>query len=92
MNPGGVRLGSPALTSRGFKEADFVKVADFLHRGVQIGLDLQAKSGKKLVDFTPHLEGNAELALLRRDVEEFADAFPMPGNGSEVLEFVRALA
>jgi glycine hydroxymethyltransferase len=92
MNPGGVRLGSPALTSRGFKEADFVKVADFLHRGVQIGLDLQAKSGKKLVDFTPHLEGNAELALLRRDVEAFADTFPMPGNGSEVLECARALA
>ena len=34
--PGGIRIGTPALTTRGFREADFVKVADFLHRGVQI--------------------------------------------------------
>ena len=30
LTPGGVRLGTPALTSRGLKEQDFVKVADFL--------------------------------------------------------------
>lgn len=32
--PGGVRLGSPALTSRGFVEADFDKVAEFVERCV----------------------------------------------------------
>ena len=31
MTPGGVRIGSPAMTSRGLKEADFDKIADFLH-------------------------------------------------------------
>jgi glycine/serine hydroxymethyltransferase len=30
----GIRLGTPALTSRGFKEEDFEKVADFLHEGM----------------------------------------------------------
>lgn len=30
--PGGIRVGSPALTTRGFNEQDFVKVADFIHR------------------------------------------------------------
>lgn len=30
--PGGVRIGSPALTTRGFVERDFVRVADFLDR------------------------------------------------------------
>ncbi len=30
--PGGVRIGTPALTTRGFKEDDFVRVADFLDR------------------------------------------------------------
>jgi len=39
--PGGVRIGTPALTSRSFKENDFVKVADFLHRAVQIALRIQ---------------------------------------------------
>ena len=26
MSPGGVRIGAPAMTSRGLKEADFVQV------------------------------------------------------------------
>ena len=30
--PGGIRIGTPALTTRGFREADFVRVADFLDR------------------------------------------------------------
>eukprot|EP00168_Porphyra_purpurea_P008688 TRINITY_DN2109_c0_g1_i7.p1 TRINITY_DN2109_c0_g1~~TRINITY_DN2109_c0_g1_i7.p1 ORF type:complete len:259 (-),score=56.01 TRINITY_DN2109_c0_g1_i7:236-1012(-) len=33
MNPGGVRIGSPAMTSRGLVEADFEQIAHFLHRG-----------------------------------------------------------
>merc|ERR1712216_657675 len=49
--PGGVRIGAPAMTSRGLKEADFEKIGDFLHRGTQLGLEVQEKCGKKLVDF-----------------------------------------
>ena len=41
MNPGGVRLGTPALTTRGLDEADFEKVAEFLHRGCEIALKTQ---------------------------------------------------
>ena len=37
MSPGGIRLGSCALTSRGYKEADFVKVGEFLHQGIMLG-------------------------------------------------------
>ncbi|CAL1289461.1 unnamed protein product [Larinioides sclopetarius] len=33
LNPGGIRLGTPALTTRGLKECDFQKVAEFIHRG-----------------------------------------------------------
>jgi glycine hydroxymethyltransferase len=32
MVPGGLRMGSPALTSRGFVESDFVQVAEFVDR------------------------------------------------------------
>merc|ERR1712216_844539 len=35
MAPGGIRIGMPAMTTRGLKEADFVKVGEFLHRGLQ---------------------------------------------------------
>lgn len=33
LNPGGVRLGTPALTTRGLVESDMVKVAEFIHKG-----------------------------------------------------------
>lgn len=33
LNPSGIRLGTPALTTRGLIEKDFDKVVDFIHRG-----------------------------------------------------------
>ena len=64
MSPSGVRLGTPALTSRNFKEADFVKVADHLHRCVQIALQVQERSGAKLMkDFVVALANNEEIAV-----------------------------
>lgn len=38
FRPGGIRLGTPALTSRGFKEGDFVEVANFIHKGLSFSL------------------------------------------------------
>ena len=34
LKPSGIRLGSPALTSRGLNEQDFLKVAEFIDRGM----------------------------------------------------------
>ncbi|OMH78714.1 Serine hydroxymethyltransferase 2 [Zancudomyces culisetae] len=42
VSPGGVRIGTAALTSRGFVEQDFTKVAEFLHAAVQLSLDIQS--------------------------------------------------
>jgi len=33
MNPSGIRLGLPALTSREFKEKEVIQVADFIDQG-----------------------------------------------------------
>lgn len=33
LRPSGLRLGTPALTSRGFQEQDFHRVAVFIHKG-----------------------------------------------------------
>ncbi len=35
MNPSGVRLGTPAMTTRGFKEDQAIQVADFIHGVVE---------------------------------------------------------
>eukprot|EP01111_Echinosteliopsis_oligospora_P015727 TRINITY_DN6305_c0_g1_i3.p1 TRINITY_DN6305_c0_g1~~TRINITY_DN6305_c0_g1_i3.p1 ORF type:complete len:488 (+),score=150.48 TRINITY_DN6305_c0_g1_i3:286-1749(+) len=79
LTPGGVRLGAPALTSRGLKEADFAQVGSFLDRLVKICLDIQKKTGKKMVDFEKALPDNQELASLKKEVESFASNFYMPG-------------
>jgi glycine hydroxymethyltransferase len=41
INPGGVRLGTPALTTRGLKEDDFDHVAEFLHRACELAVQAQ---------------------------------------------------
>lgn len=92
LNPGGVRLGTPALTTRGFQEADFEMVAEFLHRGFGIALrvqeiarlEMEAAGGVKVLlkDFRRVLSTNDEILVqiesLRRDVNEFASCFEMP--------------
>ena len=42
----GFLVGAPALTSRNFKEEDFVKVVQFIDRGVKIALEAQKSTGK----------------------------------------------
>lgn len=41
VNPGGVRLGTPALTTRGLMEIDFDLVAGFLDRGCTLAIEAQ---------------------------------------------------
>ncbi|RKO92644.1 serine hydroxymethyltransferase [Blyttiomyces helicus] len=88
--PGGVRVGTPALTSRSFKEADFVQVAEFLHRAAQLAISIQATSGKLIKDFIVALDKSEEVKALKADVEKFARSFPMPGfNPDSVPAYAR---
>eukprot|EP00897_Mesotaenium_endlicherianum_P010638 jgi/Mesen1/9602/ME000659S08979 len=79
LSPGGVRIGTPAMTSRGFKEADFEQVANFLEKAIQITLQIQREHGKLLRDFNKGLEGSTAIAELKKEVEAFATSFSMPG-------------
>lgn len=83
LTPSGIRLGAPALTSRGFTEKDFEKVAEFFDRGVALTVDIKAKTGKKLADFKAHLAGGASaepaLEALAQDVADWASTFPTVG-------------
>ena len=85
--PGGIRLGTSALTSRDLKEEDIKLVADFLHRAVQTALVLQNEAGSKLLkDFvrvaTTPQEGKVgaqQVVDLRKEVQKFARRWPLPG-------------
>lgn len=87
LNPGGLRVGTCALTSRGFKEADFVQVAAFLHRAIGIAVAIQNKSGKLLKDFLSALDSNEDIKKLAHDVKSFAVKFTMPGFDVKTMKY-----
>ena len=92
LTPGGIRMGAPALTSRGLKEDDFAKVAEFFDRAVTIALKLKAtEQGKKLKGFRemcsvgPSVDD--DLVALRKDVSDFACTFPTVGFDEDEMQF-----
>merc|ERR1711972_671651 len=79
LSPGGVRIGAPAMTTRGCTIDDFKKIAEFLDRCCQISLKVQAAKGKKLKDFEAGLEESTEIPALKKEVEAWASGFGYPG-------------
>lgn len=83
LNPSGIRLGTPALTTRGFVEQDIRAVVNIIHEGLQLAREISTISGPKLVDYKRVLlEDKAiqvKVSNIRKEVERLADAFPMPG-------------
>jgi len=85
MNPSGLRLGTPALTSRGMLEEDMEVVAGLISEGVDIAVRCQkslATPNNKLKDYRKALDENHkdELAALSKKVTSFAEPFPIPGH------------
>ncbi|XP_019420948.1 PREDICTED: serine hydroxymethyltransferase, mitochondrial-like isoform X3 [Lupinus angustifolius] len=84
--------GTPALTSRGFVEEDFVKVAEFFDASVNIAVKIKAESkGAKLKDFLATIQSSsyfqAEIGKLRHDVEEYAKQFPTVGFEKATMKY-----
>jgi glycine hydroxymethyltransferase len=92
MKPGGLRMGTPAMTTRGFQPGDFKRVADIVHRAVDITqkLDKIAKEtaeskGRRnpgsVAAFREYLgegEDVTDLVQLRHEVEDWVSTFPLP--------------
>jgi glycine hydroxymethyltransferase len=90
--PGGLRMGTPAMTTRGFSEADFERVADVVDRAVTIAVRLDKaakkaaeergeKSPKRVKHFMDHLgtgENEPEIVQLRSEVEDWVGTYPLP--------------
>ena len=84
MNPTGIRLGTSAMTTRGFKSEQFNEVANLLGRICDLGIKFQEQYGKKLIEFKRgvmgYLEENTtsdtnELLKLRNDVHKLTQGF-----------------
>jgi len=81
MSPGGVRIGTPAMTTRGFKEDEMVRLAGLLDRLVKKALEIQATHGKKLKAFAIGLKEDPELLEIKKEVNEWASEYELPGIG-----------
>lgn len=85
LRPSGLRFGSPALTSRGFVEKDFLKVAEFIDQGILLAVEIQNSLPPKATfkDFKDLLYKDDKYVMkvqdLKKQVAEFARSFPMPG-------------
>ena len=92
LKPGGLRLGTPAMTTRGFQPEDFRRVADIVDRAVTITqkLDKPAKEAaaakgaknpntvKAFLEYVGNGEEISEIVQLRQEVEDWAGTFSLP--------------
>lgn len=92
LKPGGLRMGTPAMTTRGFLPEDFARVADVVHRAVTITQRLDktareaaAAKGKKapgsvksFLEFLGEGTNEQEIVQLRAEVEEWVGTFSLP--------------
>ncbi|KFH41845.1 Serine hydroxymethyltransferase-like protein [Hapsidospora chrysogenum ATCC 11550] len=86
LTPCGIRIGTPAMTSRGFGEKDFEKVASYIDEAVKICKEVQAslpKEANRLKDFKAKVAGGevSRINELRKEISTYTSAFPLPVEG-----------
>ncbi|KAH6865092.1 serine hydroxymethyltransferase-domain-containing protein [Alternaria rosae] len=97
MKPGGLRLGTPAMTTRGFQTEDFKRVADVVHRAVGITQKLDKDAKKKAEDtgrknpasvaafkeYVGEGEDITEIIELKKEVEDWVSTFALPWDKAQ---------
>ncbi|MCA9398033.1 serine hydroxymethyltransferase, partial [candidate division WWE3 bacterium] len=74
--PSGLRLGTPAVTSRGMKEPEMEKIAYW----IQQVMELISGTSLKLGEFSQELESiKPELHTIAQEVESLTAQYPVPG-------------
>ncbi|KAK3671420.1 Serine hydroxymethyltransferase, cytosolic [Recurvomyces mirabilis] len=84
LTPCGIRIGAPAMTSRGMGEKDFERIAGFIDRCVKLASKIQKelpKEGNKLKDFKAVVQRKGtveEIVEMKGEIAGWAGTFPLP--------------
>lgn len=81
LTPGGVRIGTPAMTTRGFGESDFARVVQYIDRCVKIAQEVQTglpKGGNRLKDFKAAIDERKEMwGDIQQEIYNWVGTFPL---------------
>jgi glycine hydroxymethyltransferase len=85
VTPGGVRFGTPAMTTRGMKEIDMKEIAKYIDQITKVAQKVLSNlSSKKLDEFITYMDTNPdiqkEILKIKSDVENYASKFYIPGK------------
>lgn len=83
LTPMGIRIGAPAMTSRGLGEEDFKRIAKYVDAVIKLTQKIQAelpKEANKLKDFKAKVAGGEveEINSLKKEIAAWAVTFPLP--------------
>lgn len=80
--PSGIRLGTPALTTRGMNEKDMKRVAGWIVRVINVVKLYKLPETKEerkdyLIRFRKEMRNNKELKKIKVEIKKFATSFPI---------------
>lgn len=85
LTPCGIRIGAPAMTSRGMGEKDFEKIVGYIDQCIQLAKKVQGelpKEANKQKDFKAKIALGAkavpEIGELKKEIAGWAGTFPLP--------------
>jgi len=83
LTPCGIRIGAPAMTSRGMGEEDFKRIAGYIDQCIKLCKSIQAdlpKEANKQKDFKAKVAGGEvpEIKDLKSEIAGWAGTFPLP--------------
>ncbi|KAJ4348569.1 Serine hydroxymethyltransferase, cytosolic [Didymosphaeria variabile] len=83
LTPMGIRIGAPAMTSRGLGEDDFKRIAGYVDNVIKLTQKIQSelpKEANKLKDFKAKVASGSvdDINSLKKEIAAWAITFPLP--------------